>query len=396
MSAMHQPLPATERILLGPGPSLIAPRVMRALSAPVLSHLDPEFVPMLEEVSAMLRDVFRADGKSLALATSGTGTSAMEAAVANTIAPGMRGVVVVSGYFGDRLAQMFERYGATVSRVQVAWGRACDPQQLRDHLRKDGADIVGLVHAETSTGVENPVRDLCAAAREHGALNVVDMVTSLGGQFVDVNGWGVDVAYSCSQKCIGAPSGMSPIVVSGPARERLVACRSFYLDLALLEDYWVRRKYHHTLSTSLVYALREALLMVREEGLSSREARHERHHHALAAGLEALGLTLLPPSSERLWTLNTVVVPPGVDEAAVRKTLLTTFNLEVGAGLGPLAGKVWRVGLMGASSTPQTLLQFLGALEAALSTHGFSASASAGAGAGVAAAAAALRQPTMA
>jgi len=389
MPVTSQPLPATERILLGPGPSLIAPRVMRALAAPVLSHLDPDFVPLLDEVRALLRAVFRADEEALTLATSGTGTSAMEAAVANTIADGMRGTVVVTGYFGDRLAQMFQRYGARVSRIDVEWGRACDPQQLRDHLRREGAEVVGVVHAETSTGVRNPVRELAAVAREHGARTIVDTVTSLGGQHVDVKGWGVDVAYSCSQKCIGAPSGMSPIVVSGPARRHLVKCRSFYLDLELLEDYWVRRKYHHTLSTSLVYALREALLMVQEEGLEAREARHERHHHALAAGLDALGVSLLPPAPERLWTLNAVQVPPGVDEAAVRRTLLTAFNLEVGAGLGPLAGRIWRVGLMGASSTPQTLLQFLAAFEAALGAHGHRASS----GAGVAAAAESLRQP---
>jgi alanine-glyoxylate transaminase/serine-glyoxylate transaminase/serine-pyruvate transaminase len=375
------PLPSAERILLGPGPSLIAPRVMRALAAPVLSHLDPEFVPMLDDVRAMLRRVFRADDEALTLATSGTGTSAMEAAVANVVSEGSRGVVVVTGYFGDRLAQMFARYGARVSRVDVEWGRACDPEQLREHLRREGADIVGMVHAETSTGVLNPVRELAAIAREQGALTIVDTVTSLGGQHVDVAGWGVDVAYSCSQKGIGAPSGMSPLVVAGPARARLVPCRSFYLDLALLEDYWVRRKYHHTLSTSLVYALREALLMVEEEGLENREARHERHHLALAAGLEALGLSLLPPPGERLWTLNAVRTPDGVDEAAVRRTLLTTFNLEVGAGLGPLAGKIWRVGLMGASSTPQTLLQFLGVLEAALVAHGYPARQGAGVGA---------------
>jgi alanine-glyoxylate transaminase/serine-glyoxylate transaminase/serine-pyruvate transaminase len=375
------PLPSAERILLGPGPSLIAPRVMRALAAPVLSHLDPEFVPMLDDVRAMLRRVFRADDEALTLATSGTGTSAMEAAVANVVSEGSRGVVVVTGYFGDRLAQMFARYGARVSRVDVEWGRACDPEQLREHLRREGADIVGMVHAETSTGVLNPVRELAAIAREHGALTIVDTVTSLGGQHVDVAGWGVDVAYSCSQKGIGAPSGMSPLVVAGPARARLVPCRSFYLDLALLEDYWVRRTYHHTLSTSLVYALREALLRVEEDGLENREARHERHHLALAAGLEALGLSLLPPPGERLWTLNAVRTPDGVDEAAVRRTLLTTFNLEVGAGLGPLAGKIWRVGLMGASSTPQTLLQFLGVLEAALVAHGYPARQGAGVGA---------------
>ena len=381
------PLPATERILLGPGPSLIPPRVIGAMAAPVLSHLDPEFVPLLDDVRLSLRRLFRADEQALTIATSGTGTSAMEAAVANTVSDGMRGVVVVTGYFGDRLAQIFERYGARVRRIDVEWGRAADPQRLREELRKEGADVVGIVHAETSTGVRNPVKELAAVARDEGALTIVDTVTSLGGQEVDLAGWGVDVAYSCTQKCIGAPSGLAPIAVSGAARARLVKCRSFYLDLQLLEDYWVGRKYHHTMSSSLVYALREALLMVEEEGLEARVARHERHHRALAAGLEAMGLSLLPPAGERLWTLNAVRVPAGVDEAAVRRTLLTMFNVEVGAGLGPLAGKIWRVGLMGASSTPQTLLQFLASLESALETHGHDVPA----GAGVAAAGAALR-----
>jgi alanine-glyoxylate transaminase/serine-glyoxylate transaminase/serine-pyruvate transaminase len=381
------PLPSTERILLGPGPSLIAPRVMRALAAPVLSHLDPDFVPMLDDVRTSLRRVFKADDQALTIATSGTGTSAMEAAVANVVSDGTRAVVVVTGYFGDRLVQIMERYGAQVRRIDVEWGRAADPALLRAELKKEGADVVGIVHAETSTGVMNPVKELAAIAREFGALTVVDTVTSLGGHNVDLAGWGVDVAYSCSQKCIGAPSGMSPIAVSGAARAKMVKCRSFYLDLKLLEDYWQGRKYHHTLSTSLIYALREALLMVEEEGLEARYARHERHHLALVAGIEAMGLSLLPPVAERLWTLNTVRVPAGVDELAVRKTLLGTFNLEVGAGLGPLAGKIWRVGLMGASSTPQTLLQFLAALEAALATQGHRLPG----GAGVAAAESALR-----
>jgi alanine-glyoxylate transaminase/serine-glyoxylate transaminase/serine-pyruvate transaminase len=382
------PLPATERILLGPGPSLIPPRVIRALGAPVLSHLDPDFVPMLDEVRGLLQRAFRADSRALTLATSGTGTSAMEAAVANTVEEGTRAVVIVTGYFGDRLAEMLSRYGAGIRRLDVEWGHACDPQRLRDELRRDGADLVGIVHAETSTGVRNPVKELAAVAREHGALTLVDTVTSLGGHEVDVAGWGIDVAYSCAQKCIGAPSGVAPIAVSGSARERLVACRSFYLDLKLLEDYWVNRKYHHTLCTSLIYALREALIMVEEEGLQARWARHERNHRALLAGLEAMGLSLLPSASDRLWTLNAVRVPHGVDEAAVRKTLLTTFNIEVGAGLGPLAGKIWRVGLMGAGSTPQTLLLFLAALEAALEMNGKSTPS----GAGVAAGAAGLRQ----
>jgi alanine-glyoxylate transaminase/serine-glyoxylate transaminase/serine-pyruvate transaminase len=372
------PLPATERILLGPGPSLIAPRVINALGAPVLSHLDPEFVPLMDDVRSLLRRIYRADDKALTLATSGTGTSAMEAAIANAVAPGTRGVVVVTGYFGERLVQMFERYGATVRRVDVEWGRACDPQKLRDELRREGADVVGLVHAETSTGVLNPIKELAAVAREAGALTIVDMVTSLGAQHVDMAGWGVDIAYSCAQKGIGAPSGVAPIAVSGAARNRLVPSRSFYLDLKLLEDYWVGRKYHHTMCSNLIYALREALLIIEEEGLDAREARHERHHRAFAAGIEAMGLSLLPPPSERLWTLNTVRVPQGVDEAAVRKTLLGTFNIEIGAGLGPLAGKIWRIGLMGAGSTPQTVLQLLAALESALASHGYQARGGAG------------------
>ena len=360
---------------------------MRAMAAPVLSHLDPDFVPLLDDVRASLQRVFRADSTSLTIAISGTGTAAMEAAVANIVDDRTRAVVIVTGYFGDRLAQIMERYGASVRRIEVEWGRAVDPQRLKVELTREGADLVGLVHAETSTGVRNPIKELSAIARDHGALTIVDTVTSLGGQDVDLAGWGVDVAYSCTQKCIGAPSGLAPLAVSGAARERLVKCRSFYLDLRLLEDYWVGRKYHHTMSSSLVYALREALMMVEEEGLPARVARHERHHHALAIGVRAMGLSLLPPEGERLWTLNTVRVPAGVEEAAVRRTLLDTFNIEVGAGLGPLAGKIWRVGLMGASSTPQTLLQFLAALEGALATHGHRVPE----GAGVAAAGQALR-----
>jgi len=287
------------------------------------------------------------------------------------------------------MVQMMQRYGASVRRIDVEWGRACDPQRLRDELRREGADIVGLVHAETSTGVRNPIHELAPIARDAGALTIVDTVTSLGGHVVDMAGWGVDIAYSCAQKCIGAPSGVAPIAVSGSARQRLVPCQSFYLDLKLLEDYWVHRKYHHTMCSNLIYALREALLIVEEEGLPARHARHERHHLAFVAGVEAMGLSLLPPQPERLWTLNTVRVPQGVDEAAVRKTLLTTYNIEIGAGLGPLAGKIWRIGLMGASSTPQTILQLLAALESALAVHGYRGPA----GAGVAAAADALREP---
>ena len=356
-------LPDTDRILLGPGPSLTAPRVMRAMAAPTVSHLDPLMLRLLDDVRERLTRVFRAPEGSFAFAVSGTGTSGMETAVANLVREGSRVTVIVSGYFGDRLAQMCERYGATVSRIDVQWGRAADPDALHRHLQSTPADIVAMVHAETSTGVLNPVRDIAAAAHEHGALVVVDSVTSLGGHPVDVAAWGLDAVYSCTQKCVGAPSGLAPIAWTPQAEARRVPCRSFYLDLGLLEAYWVRRKYHHTLSSTLIYALHEALVAVEEEGLEARWARHESHHLALARGLEAMGLELLPPPPERLWTLNAVRVPAGLDEAAVRRALLTEFGIEIGAGLGPLAGKIWRVGLMGASSTRQHLALFLGSLD---------------------------------
>lgn len=361
-------LPVKERILLGPGPSLMSPRVMRALTAPMLSHLDPQFIEIMDDVRARLGRVFQAPEGSLAFAVSGTGTSAMETAVANLVAPGTRVLSVVTGYFADRLAQMCTRYGAEVSRVEAEWGRAIDPDQVRQALKASPATIITIVHAETSTGVLNPVQAVAAIAREHNALVIVDAVTSLGGMPLDAGGWGLDVVYSCSQKCLGAPPGASPIVFSPRALERKVPCRSFYLDVALLEDYWVRRKYHHTMSASLIYALREALVGVEEEGLQSRWARHEQHHLAFVKALDRLGLSLLPSPSERLWTLNAVRVPQGVDDAAVRKELLQQFNIEIGAGLGPLAGKVFRVGLMGTSSSQELVDLLSGALEKALNS----------------------------
>ena len=363
-------LPDVDRILLGPGPSLTAPRVMRAMASPTLSHLDPLMLALLDDVRARLTRVFRASADSFALAVSGTGTSGMETTVANLVEPGTRVLVVVSGYFGDRLAQICERYGATVARLDVEWGRACDPDALRRRLRDERFDIVALVHAETSTGVLNPVRELAAIAREHDALVIVDAVTSLGGHPLEVEAWGIDACYSCTQKCLGAPAGLSPVVFGPRALARRVKCRSFYFDLQLLEDYWVRRKYHHTMSSTLIYAIDEALAIVEEEGLEARWARHERNHRTLVDALKPLGLSMLPPDGERLWTLNAVRVPEGVDEAAVRKHLLDQFNMEIGAGLGPLAGKIWRIGLMGASSSPRLILLLVGALDAAFAAQG--------------------------
>lgn len=384
--AERSSLPTAERILLGPGPSTIAPRVMRAMASPVLSHLDPDLVVLLDAVRARLGTLFRAPEGTLAIAVSGTGTSGMEAMIANLVNERTRALVVVTGYFGERLADLCRRYGAAVRRVDVEWGRAVDPQAVRAALREEGADVVACVHAETSTGVLNPVRDIAAAAHEQGALVLVDAVTSLGGHPLDVEAWGLDAVYSCTQKCVGAPSGLAPIAWTPQARARRAECRSFYLDLALLEDYWVRRKYHHTLSSTLIYALHEALVAMEEEGLEARWARHHRHHGALARGLEAMGLDLLPPPSERLWTLNAIRVPPGLDEAAVRRALLAEFGIEIGAGLGPLAGRIWRVGFMGASSTRAHLALFLAALDGIVRGLDYACTP----GAGVAAAMAAL------
>jgi len=364
-------LPDNDRILLGPGPSLTSPRVMRAMAAPTLSHLDPLMMRLLDDVRARLGRLFQASTGSFAFAVSGTGTSGMETCVANLVREGTRATVVVTGYFGDRLAQMCTRYGATVTRLDVEWGRACDPAALRKSLQATPADVVAIVHAETSTGVLNPVQELAAIAREHGALTIVDAVTSFGGHPLDVGAWGLDAVYSCTQKCLGGPSGLAPVVFSPRALEKRVPCRSFYFDLGLLEDYWVRRKYHHTMSSTMVYALYESLAIVEEETLEARWARHKKHHEALVEAVASLGLVLLPREGERLWTLNAVRVPDGVDEAGVRKHLLDEFNIEIGAGLGPLAGKIWRVGLMGASSSPRLIVLLRGALESALArqTH---------------------------
>jgi alanine-glyoxylate transaminase/serine-glyoxylate transaminase/serine-pyruvate transaminase len=369
-------LPDADRILLGPGPSMTAPRVMRAMASPTVSHLDPVMLAMLDDVRGRLTRMFRADEGSFACAVSGTGTSGMETAVANLVRDGSRVLVVVTGYFGDRLAQMCERYGASVTRLDVEWGRACDPGALRRALDRDRFDVVGMVQAETSTGVLNPVDLMAPIVREHDAIAIVDAVTSFGGHRLEMCAWCIDACYSCTQKCLSAPSGLAPIVFGPRALARRVACRSFYFDLQLLQDYWLQRKYHHTMSSTLVCALTEALAIVEEEGLEARWARHEKNHGALIDGLKPLGLTVLPPAGERLWTLNAVRVPAaGVDEAAVRKQLLLDFNIEIGAGLGPLAGKIWRVGLMGAGSSERLIVLLLGALARALAEQGHRVSA---------------------
>jgi alanine-glyoxylate transaminase / serine-glyoxylate transaminase / serine-pyruvate transaminase len=363
---MKSLLPENDRILLGPGPSMTSPRVMRAMASPTVGHLDPLMIAMLDDTRAKLTKLFRAPEGSFAFAVSGTGTSGMETAVANVVKPGSKATVLINGYFGDRLAQMCERYGATVTRLAGEWGRAFDPAALEKSLSTSPADIVAMVHGETSTGVRNPIKELAAVARRHDALTIVDAVTSFGAVQLEVGAWNVDVCYSCTQKGLGAPSGLAPVVFTPRALEKAVKCQSFYFDLNLLKDYWINRKYHHTMSSALLCALYEALNIVDEEGLEARWARHERNHKAFVEALSSIGLSLLPPESDRLHSLNTVKIPEGVDDAAIRKLLLEEYSIEIGGGLGPLAGKIWRVGLMGNSSSARLVILLVSALESAL------------------------------
>lgn len=355
-------LPTQPRLLLGPGPSPVSPRVINAMTAPPLSHLDPDFVRILDDVRARLARVFAAEEGWFTPAISGTGTSAMEAAIANTVVPGMRAAVVVNGYFGDRLAQMIERFGAHVHRLEGEWGRAIDPDTVTAAIRDREVDVFAIVHAETTTGVLNPVGDIAPALRAREIPLIVDCVTSLGAAPVDAAAWGASVCYSCSQKGLGAPSGLGPIAFNPEKPARRDSVRSFAFDRQLLEAFWVERKYHHTISAPLIYALREALIEVEEETLPARFERHRDVHAALVRGLDGMGISLLPPPAERIPSLNAVVVPEGVDEAAVRRELLTRHNIEIGGALGPLAGRIWRVGLMGSGATRENVGILLAAL----------------------------------
>jgi alanine-glyoxylate transaminase/serine-glyoxylate transaminase/serine-pyruvate transaminase len=355
-------LPTTERLLLGPGPSPVSRQVLAALGAPARSHLDPDLVALLDDIRTRLTRVFKAPNGAAVFAVSGTGTAAMEAAVANLAQSGRRALAVVTGYFGDRLAEMLARHGAAVDRLDVEWGRAVDPAAVEQALARQACDLVTIVQGETSTGVRNPIEDVARVAHEHGALVIADVVTSLGAVPFDMSAWAIDVAYACSQKGLGAPAGLSPIAFAPSALERRIACRSFYLDVSLLSSYWFDRKYHHTISAPLVYALHAALTEVEEEGLDARWERHRSVHRQLVGSLRELDLELLPAPADRLWSLNAIRVPPGGDEAAVRSTLLTRHAIEIGAGLGPLAGRIWRVGLMGSGATPANVDRLLAAL----------------------------------
>jgi alanine-glyoxylate transaminase/serine-glyoxylate transaminase/serine-pyruvate transaminase len=352
------------------------------LTSPVIGHLDPAYLKVLDRIGELLKMVFRTANR-LTNATPGSGSSGMEACVANLIEPGDPVLVCVSGYFGDRIRQMVERQEARVSLIEGEWGKPIDPELVRRSLKNTRCKVIALVHAETSTGVLQPMEEIARLAKEHGAMILLDTVTSLGGVDVKIDEWGVDAAYSCSQKCIGSPSGLSPVTFSDRALEgvsrRKHPVRSWYLDISLLDKYWgPSRVYHHTSSSTLNYALLEALQIIEEEGLDTRIKRHTRNHKALVAGVEAMGLEMLVAPAHRLPSLNTVKVPQGIDDAKVRSYLLDAFNLEIGAGLGVLKGKVWRVGLMGYSSSAENIIFFLSAMGQALAQQGYKADISAG------------------
>ena len=360
-------LNTTPRLLLGPGPSTVHPRVLRAMAHPLVGHLDPQFIALMNEVQEMLRAVYQTENQ-LTVPVSGTGSAAMEASLCNFIEPGDSVLIGVCGYFGERLCEMAGRYGAKVRRIDRNPGEVFHVDEFEAELRKEPAKLVALVQAETSTGVLQPMDGLADVVHRYGGLLVMDCVTSLGGVPVLVDEWEVDVAYSCSQKCLGAPSGLGPITVSPRAVEVLHARQTpvanWYLDLSLLARYWgSERTYHHTAPISMNYALREALRMVLEEGLEARFARHRANAELLWQGLQDLGLELFVPLEHRLVPLTTVKVPEGVDEAAIRGALLQTYNIEIAGGLGATKGKVWRIGLMGYSSQPQNVLALLGAFQ---------------------------------
>lgn len=355
------------RLLLGPGPSLVDPRVLKAMATPLLGHLDPCFLEIMDRTQEMLRYVFVTENQ-LTIPVSGTGSAAMEAAVANTVEPGKKMLVCINGYFGARLAEMARRYGADLKTIQRPWGEVFTPQEVDQALKDHPAEIVAIVHAETSTGAMQPLDEIIRVVHNHGAILIVDAVTSLGGVPIQIDDQDIDVCYSGSQKCLSAPPGISPITFGPRAVEglsqRKTSVTSWYLDLTMVQKYWGQdRTYHHTAPISSNYALYEALRIVVDEGLENRWNRHRKNAELLWEGIEDLGLELHVPLEYRLPSLTTVRVPEGVDEPKIRSRLLNEYNIEVGGGLGELKGKVWRVGLMGFSSRPENVILLLGALE---------------------------------
>ena len=363
-----------KRVLMGPGPSDVPPRVLQAMSAPCIGHLDPYFLAVMDETQQLLRHLLQTEN-ALTIPVSGTGSAGMETCFVNLVEPGDEVAVCVNGVFGTRMSDIVGRLGGELIRIDAEWGRAMDPEAVKAAIEGRNLKILAVVHAETSTGVCTALEAFADIAHEAGALFLVDTVTSLGGMEVAVDRVGIDAVYSGTQKCISCPPGLAPISFSDVAMDVLESREtpvvSWYLDMTLVRNYWgAERKYHHTAPVNMIYALREALRIIAEEGLEARWARHRLNHRALVAGVEAMGLAMLVPEAERLPMLNAVCIPEGVDDKRVRGALLRDFGLEIGGGLGPLAGKVWRVGLMGAASCPRNVYLFLAALTTVLRAEG--------------------------
>jgi (S)-ureidoglycine---glyoxylate transaminase len=369
-----QDLNPPTRLLLGSGPSNPEPRVLRALATPLIGQFDPAFTQIMDEVMELSRLVFQTENRQ-SFPVSGSSRAGLEAALASLIEPGDRVVVGNYGRFGDLFCEIARRYGAEVESIEVPWGQIVEPDQIICCLRERPTRLVAIVHADTSTGIVQPLAEIGAACREHDALLVVDAVLSLGGCEVDVDGWNLDVCVAGLQKCLGGPSGMAPLTYNARAEAVLRARRSppatNYLDLLQLQDYWgPDRLNHHTAPTSMVYALREALRIVHEEGLEARWERHRRANGALVAGLEAMGLHLFGDRQHKAPMITLVTVPDGVDDATVRAQLLDEYGIEIMAAFGSLGGKVWRIGLMGYNARPENALAVLGALERVLTSQG--------------------------
>jgi len=364
------------RILMGAGPSNVDPRVLLAMAKPLLGHLDPEFIRIMTSLQDLLRQVFGTKNP-LTLPISGTGSAGMEAAFVNAVEPGERVLVCINGFFGERMAEVARRCGAHLHTLSIPWCDAFDPAAIQKELRRFQPKVLALVHAETSTGVLQPLEELSGILRNYPeTFFLVDTVTSLGGHPVKVDEWGIDICYAGTQKCLSSPPGLAPITFSPKAadkiKKRAHKGQSFYFDMNLLEKYWgSERAYHHTAPVSMNYALLESLRILSEEGLASRYERHRRNHKALVQGIEAMGLSMFVPEPYRAWSLNTIRIPQGIDDAQLRKTLLEKYNLEISSGLGSLRGKIWRVGLMGYGSSETNVLFFLTALEQALREQHF-------------------------
>lgn len=363
---MPDSLDFTPRVLMGPGPSNVDARVLQAMALPTIGHLDPDFIRIMESIKTMLRRVMLTENE-LTIPVSGTGSAGMEAAICNLVEPGDRCIVCVNGVFGMRMADVCGRYGAEVVTVTAPWGKPIEPDDVRKALAEKGAKLVGIVHAETSTGVLQPIEEISKIVHDAGALLVLDTVTSLAGHPVKVDEWKADACYSGTQKCLSIPPGLAPLTFSPAAVEvidkRKTKVANWYLDMTMVRSYWGQdRVYHHTAPINALYGFHEGLRLILEEGLEARWARHKANHEMLVSGLAETGLGILPDPAYRLWSLNAVRIPDGADDLAVRKRLLSEYNIEIGGGLGDLKGKIWRVGLMGCSSTPNNVILFLGAL----------------------------------